>query len=95
MFARVTPFKMKAGSVEAATELVHQLKPQIMGLPGMIQFIDVVQEDGWGYIVSLVESEEISNANQEKVMALWANFKDHLEKMPTPAGYDVVANWTA
>jgi hypothetical protein len=94
MYARVTPFKMKPDSLDDATKLIHQLKDQVMGLPGMIQFIDCVQKDGSGYIVAVVESREVSEQNQERVMAIWANFKDHLEKMPTPAGYDVIANWT-
>ncbi len=93
MYARVTPFKMKADAVGDATELVKKLKDQIMGLPGMQQFIDVVQEDGSGYIIAVVESREVSEANQEWVMGIWANFKDHLEQMPTPAGCDVIVNW--
>ncbi len=93
MFARVTQFKMKPGSRDAATALMNALKGQIMGLPGMIHFINVMNEDGSGYVISVVESEETSNANMEKVQALWANFAEHLEGPPSPQGFDVIANW--
>lgn len=94
MFARITPYKMKPGTRAAATKLMESLKGQILGLQGMKHFINVMNEDGRGYVISIVESEEASNANMEKVKALWANFADHLEAMPTPEGYDVIADWT-
>ena len=95
MFARVTQFKMKPGSKDAATALMNTLKGQIMGLPGMIHFINVMNEDGSGYVISVVESEETSNANAEKVQALWAAFAEHLEGPPSPQGFDVIANWAS
>ena len=94
MFVRVTPFKMKADSRDAATELVHQLKDKIMGMDGMQQFINVMNEDGSGYIIAVVDSEESSNANADNVKALWGQFADHLEAMPVPVGYDTVVNWS-
>lgn len=94
MFARVTPYKMKPGTRDAATALMNQLKDRIMGMPGIHTFINVMNEDGTGYVVSVVESEEISNANAETVKALWGQFAEYLEAMPTPAGFDVIAHWS-
>ncbi|WP_298905532.1 antibiotic biosynthesis monooxygenase [uncultured Aliiroseovarius sp.] len=94
MFARVTEYKMKSGSRDAATEKLNAMKSQIMAMPGMLQFVAVMNEDGTGYVVALVESEEISNANAEAVAAAWAQFSDLLEATPSPNGYDVIANWT-
>ena len=88
MFARVTKYKMKAGAMDAATAMNEQLKPQIMGLPGMVQFINVGNDD-------IVESQEISDANADKVKALWGHMADFLEEMPAPEGYDVKFNWSA
>jgi hypothetical protein len=53
-----------------------------------------MNEDGTGYVVALVESEEVSNTNAEAVAAAWAQFSDLLEATPSPNGYDVIANWT-
>ena len=93
MFARVTQFKMKPGSKDTATAMMNTLKSQIMGLPGMIHFINVMNEDGSGFVIAVVESEETSNANTEKVQGIWAAFAEHLEGPPSPQGFDVVANW--
>ncbi|MFT6945019.1 MAG: hypothetical protein ACJAUW_001598 [Yoonia sp.] len=94
MYARVTPFKMKPGTKAAATERLGAMKDVIMGMPGMQQFINVMNDDGTGYVVALVESEEASNANAEAVKSAWGQMAEFLEEMPTPQGYDLVVNWT-
>ena len=93
MFARVTKYKMKPGTREAATALLNELKSQIMGMHGVHNFVNVMNDDGSGYVISVVESREASDANAENVKALWANFAEYLEEPPTPEGYDVIANW--
>ncbi len=54
MFARITPYKMKSDSIDAATEMMHSLKDQIMSLDGIHQFMNVMQSDGSGYVISVV-----------------------------------------
>ena len=93
MFARITQFQMKPGTKEQATALMHSLKDEIMGMPGMHSFTNVMNDDGSGYVVAVVESEESSNANAEKVAALWSHFADFMAAPPQPAGFDVVAHW--
>ncbi|MDU8942643.1 hypothetical protein [Ovoidimarina sediminis] len=95
MYARVTKYKMKPGAMDGATAMNEQLKPKIMGLPGMIQFLNVGNDDGTGYVISIVESQEISEANADKVKALWAEMGAFLEEPPVPEGYDVRFNWSA
>lgn len=60
----------------------------------MQNFINVANDDGSGYVISVVESEATSNANASKVAELWGTFSDHMEAAPKAAGYDVVANWS-
>ena len=95
MFARVTHYKMKAASFDEAVAMVEDLKDRIMALPGIIQFINVGNSDGSGYVISLVESKEISDANQSEAMAIWGQFADHLEAKPVPEGYEVIQNWSS
>ncbi|NNF91042.1 MAG: hypothetical protein HKM96_06640, partial [Boseongicola sp.] len=71
MFARITPYKLKSGTVDAATARARELKDEIMALPGLIEFTNAVNADGSGYIVSLVESREISDSNAERVREIW------------------------
>lgn len=94
MFARVTHYKMNPESRETATTTLNQMKEKIMALPGMVHFVNMMNSDGSGCVVSVVESQEISDANQEAVGEIWAVFADHLEGTPEAAGFDVIANWS-
>lgn len=94
MFARVTPYQLKPGARDAAIAEMEAMKSDVLALPGLQRFVNVLNEDGSGYIVSLVESEEVSNGNMERVRALWGRMGPHLAEMPTPKGGEVVANWT-
>ena len=93
MFARITRYKMKPESHDAATGMLNSLRDQIMGMPGMLNFVNVMNADGSGCVISVVESEESSNANAERVAALWSNFSEYLEGPPAAEGFDVIANW--
>jgi hypothetical protein len=95
MFARVTPYQLKSGARDAAIATMEEMKADIMALPGLKHFINVLGEDGSGYVISLVESQEISDANAEQVRALWGRMGPHLAEMPTPQGGEVVADWAA
>jgi hypothetical protein len=94
MFARVTKYRMKPESIDAAKSKLNELKPQIMAMPGMKNFINVMKSDGSGYVVAVVDSEETSKANQATVEALWASFSDYLAEPPVAEGFDVLMNET-
>ena len=94
MYARITNYKMKPDSIDAAMALLEELKPQIMAMPGMVRFINAHDETGAGYVVSIIESKEVAEANVAAVQAMWSNFAEHLEAMPTPQGYGVISDWS-
>ncbi len=94
MFSRVTPYQLKPGARDAAIATMNEMKADIMALPGLKQFINVIGDDGQGYVISVVESREASDANIERVKALWGRMAEHLAAMPTPDGGDVVADWS-
>ena len=93
MLARVTAFKFRADARDAAIETMEKLKPQIMALPGLTHFINVVDAEGNGYVMSLVEDEAQNEASTEQVSKLWAQFADYLEAKPEPRTFEVVADW--
>jgi len=64
-----------------------------MTLPGMIQFINFLGEDGMGYVVSVIETEAQANAHTARAAAMWAKFAPYMELMPATGGYEVLANW--
>ena len=94
MFARITHYQMKPDKMADAEALIEKLKPQIMSLPGMQRFVNVSRNDGSGYVLSFVESEEVSNQNAPAVQAIWGNFKNHLTAMPVAEGYNVFCDWS-
>ena len=94
MFARITKYKMRAESRDDAIALMESLKGQIMGLQGIQNFYNCGNDDGSGYIISIVSSEADSNANAESVKTIWANFGDLLEAVPTAEGFDVLVDWS-
>ncbi len=94
MFARITHYKMKPETTDSAIAKLNSLKDDIMALPGMVHFVNTMNSDGSGCVVSLVESREVSDANQESVARIWAAFADHLEGIPEGHGFDVIANWS-
>ncbi|WGH78223.1 hypothetical protein [Jannaschia ovalis] len=93
MIARITTFKFKKDKRAAAIKTMEKLKPQIMGLPGMAHFINAIDEEGHGYVVSLVKDRKTSEQSREKVSELWSQFAEYLEGKPEPRTYDVVADW--
>ena len=94
MYARITKYKMKAGSMDEAMTIMNSVKDQIMALAGMQQFYNCGNEDGSGYIVSIVDSKEQSDANAEGVKAIWSSFGPLMEAAPAAEGYDVLADWS-
>lgn len=94
MYARITKYKMKAGSRDEAMTILNSIKDQVMALNGLQQFYNCGNDDGSGYIVSIVESKEQSDANAESVKAIWGIFGDLLEAAPTIEGFDVLADWS-
>lgn len=92
MFARVTKYRIKKESIKDAIAMMERIKPQVMALPGMQQFLNVMDKNGNGYIVAIIESEATSNANMPRVMEIWANFREMLVEPPAPAGFDVLVN---
>ncbi|MGE4610096.1 MAG: hypothetical protein AAED33_01615 [Paracoccaceae bacterium] len=94
MFARVTKYKMNVGSRDEAITIMENLKSEIMTLNGIQQFINAGNEDGSGYIISIIGSKEESDSNAERVKDIWGNFGALLEEIPTPEGFDVMVNWS-
>ena len=93
MYARITQYKMKPGSREATLPIMESLKDQIMQLPGMVQFINVMDDNGAGYVVSLSELAETPPEAAEKIKSIWGAFADFVEDVQEAATFEVAANW--
>jgi hypothetical protein len=83
---------MKPESIAEAEAKVQELLPTILGMDGMVTFTNVIDAEGNGVVVSIVESEEQSDMNREQVARIWAEFSDFLLGPPEVSGYRVIAN---
>jgi hypothetical protein len=95
MQARITRFKMKPDGAAEARALMQQLKGDIVGQPGMRHCLIVMNEDGSGHVIALIDAAGGSPEAVDRVRALWHKFHDHLETMPDPEIYEVIADWQA
>ena len=92
MFARISKYRMKPESIAEAEAKVQALLPTIFGMDGMVTFTNVIDADGNGIVVSVVESEEKSEQNSEQVAKIWSEFSDLLLGPPEVSGYRVIAH---
>jgi hypothetical protein len=83
---------MKPESIAEAEAKVQKLLPTILGMDGMVTFTNVIDAEGNGLVVSIVESEAQSDMNAEQVAKIWAEFSDYLLAPPEVSGYRVVAH---
>lgn len=93
MQARITRFKMKPDAVAAARALMEELRGEITGQPGVERVVIVMNPDGAGHVVTLIGPEGSSAEAVDGVRRLWHRFHDHLEAVPDPELYEVVADW--
>jgi hypothetical protein len=54
-----------------------------------------MNEDGSGHVVALIDRAGSSPEAVDRVRTLWHRFHDHLETMPDPEIFEVVADWSA
>ena len=95
MVARITKYKVRAAARDEAIEILNSLKKRIMSLQGMQQFINTMNPDGSGYVITLVRSAEDVEKNESDAQEIWSNFGQFLESEPMPEDFEVIANWTA
>lgn len=93
MFAQVTYYQLKPASRDKAIDLMHQMRPRIMAIPGLTRFVNVMNGNDCGYVISLIESEEQARQNDALVQELWGAFSELLQEMPVVQGYEVIADW--
>jgi hypothetical protein len=93
--ARITRFKMREDAAEAAKGLMHRLRDEIMAQPGVGRCIVVMNPDGAGHVVTLIDERGSSPEAVDRVRLLWHRFQDHLEAIPDPEIFEVIADWSA
>jgi hypothetical protein len=84
---------LKVGHKDVAKETMMGMKDDILALPGLHSFSNIMTSDTEGYVISIVSDEDTSNGNTERVKELWGRMGEHLAEMPSPQGAEVMAHW--
>ncbi len=93
---RITRFRVRPDAVEAARALVVELRAEIMAQPGLLRCIVALNDDdGRGYVLALIDERGGLPESVDRVRLLWHKFHDHLDEVPEPEIFDVVADWSA
>ncbi len=94
MQARITRFKMRPEATDAAEGLMQDIRGEIMAQPGMRRCIIVMNPDGSGHVIALIDEQGSSAESVDRVRMLWHKFHDHLELVPEPEIFEVIADWS-
>ena len=95
MQSRITRFKMKPDATDEARGLLEELRGEIMAQPGIRRCLIVINGDGSGYVIAAIDATGTSPEAVDGVRRLWHKFHDHLETVPVPEIFEVLADWTA
>lgn len=93
MQARITRFRMKPDSVQAARGLMDDLRSEILDQPGVRHMLIVMNDDGAGYVIGQIDASGASPEAVDRVRRLWHKFHDLLDATPDPEIYEVFADW--
>ena len=93
MYARITKYKMKPGSKDTAMKIIDSLKDQVLAVDGMKSFLNVINEDGNGYVISTTTNAVTSPEAAAQIAALWGAFADVMEDVRPPETFEVITNW--
>jgi len=93
MQVRITRFKMRPESVGDAGGRMRELRDEILGQPGMLRCLIVMNPDGAGHVIAQIDEAGSSPEGVDGVRAIWRKFHDYLETVPDPEIYEVVADW--
>jgi len=94
MYARITTYHCKPDRLDDAMALAKELKPEIMGIPGLKHWFNNGNEDGSCAVVAVYESRAAADAAADTAKAIFSRFAEFLDSAPQPQGYEVLLHGT-
>jgi quinol monooxygenase YgiN len=91
MFIRVTQWEISPENTEAAKAVVtEKVLPRAKQIPGLIEFIDALDDDGKGLAIAVYEDKAAAEAAVPTVKEIWAEVADMLTSGPEVKAYENV-----
>lgn len=93
MHARITRFELKADRLVEANAVIEQIRPQILQIPGLKEYISFRSYDGTkGTTITIYESKAHAEASMQKALQIWLKLAEFLAATPESEGYELVAH---
>ena len=89
MHARITRVQVAVDKIEEARAKVAGLLPEIRSIPGLKEFINVVNDDGGGVTIALYNSKEELEAATPRVSEILSGLAGLFTSAPTSEAYEV------
>lgn len=90
MHARVTRYEVKLDRVEEADRLVAQIRPEVVKMPGLKEYLSLRSYDGTKRIaITIYESQQHAEAAIPKALRLWAELTEVMAATPESGSYEV------
>ncbi len=92
MHARITRYELKPDRLQEANALIEKLRPQILQIPGLMEYLSFRSYDGTkGTVITIYESRAHAEASMQKALQLWVKLTEFLVETPESEGYELTA----
>ena len=93
MHARITRYELKPDRLEEANAIIEQIRPQILQIPGLKEYLSFRSFDGTrGTAITIYESRAHAEASMQKALQLWVKLTEFLVSTPESEGYELIAH---
>lgn len=83
---------MSAVGAEKIDEINTEIKPKVMAIAGVQQWISVMDKSGDGAVIVIYDNEAAATAAKPQVKVLWGEVAKYLKGTPDVYEGDVVAS---
>ena len=96
MHARVTRYQVKPDQVDEADRLLEQIRPDVMKIPGLREYLSLRSEDGTKRIaITVYESQQHAQNAIPRALKLWSRLTEVMAITPESGAYTVVTREVA
>ena len=93
MHARITRYELKPDKLAEAQAVIEKIRPQIMCIPGLQEYLSFRSYDGIKHtVITIYESKAHAEAAIPRALQLWVKLTDFMASTPESGGYEVSAH---
>ena len=82
MYVRITSYKVNQERIDEALAVAADLKPEIMNIPGMLQWFDTGNSDRSRAEIAVYENNDAAESASERALELFGQFAQFIPSAP-------------